>query len=181
MICQIPSRLASGGAHQGVWAVGLGVVARKMVPRLHAFKMKLLYTKRTRLAPEEEHERPVDQTLRIGRAVTLEVRAGPGPKGPQVSEILSVDSSTAQQQPPRRPRPERPIYPPADRAAVDAARRTSNIVAVDSLELLSPVTAPCRVVAQMTNFASHVRDAGMDPKTVPLTFFRKSSASISGP
>ena len=28
---------------------------------------------------------------------TLEVRAGAGPKGPQMSEILSVDSSTAQQ------------------------------------------------------------------------------------
>ena len=45
----------------------------------------------------------------------------------------------------------------------------------------SPVTAPCRVVAQMTNFASHVNDAGMNPKTVPLTFFRKASGSITGP
>ena len=45
----------------------------------------------------------------------------------------------------------------------------------------SPVTAPCRVVAQMTNFASHVTDAGMNPKTVPLTFFRKASGSINGP
>ena len=50
---------------------------------------------------------------------TLEVRAGPGPKGTQVSEILSVDSSTAQQEPPRRPRPERPVYPPAGQAAVE--------------------------------------------------------------
>jgi 2-keto-4-pentenoate hydratase/2-oxohepta-3-ene-1,7-dioic acid hydratase in catechol pathway len=66
----------------------------------------------------------------------------------------------------------------ADRAAIDAAGDT---VAVDSLDLLSPVTRPCRVVAQMTNFESHVRDSGMDPKTIPLTFFRKSSASISGP
>jgi 2-keto-4-pentenoate hydratase/2-oxohepta-3-ene-1,7-dioic acid hydratase in catechol pathway len=33
----------------------------------------------------------------------------------------------------------------------------------------------------MTNFASHVEDAGMDPQTVPLTFFRKTSGSISGP
>jgi cold shock protein len=49
----------------------------------------------------------------------LEVRAGPGPKGPQVSEILSVDSSTAQQEPPRRARSERPMYPPTDRAAVE--------------------------------------------------------------
>jgi CspA family cold shock protein len=30
---------------------------------------------------------------------TLEVRAGAGPKGPQVTEILSLDSSTAQQEP----------------------------------------------------------------------------------
>jgi 2-keto-4-pentenoate hydratase/2-oxohepta-3-ene-1,7-dioic acid hydratase in catechol pathway len=33
----------------------------------------------------------------------------------------------------------------------------------------------------MTNFSSHVKDAGMDPKTVPLTFFRKASGSITGP
>ena len=69
----------------------------------------------------------------------------------------------------------------ADRAAVDAAGRSTDTVAVADLDLLSPVTAPCRVVAQMTNFASHVRDAGMNPATIPLTFFRKSSASISGP
>jgi cold shock protein len=50
---------------------------------------------------------------------TLEVRAGPGPKGRQVSEILSVDSSTAQQESPRRVRPERPMYPLADGAAVE--------------------------------------------------------------
>jgi 2-keto-4-pentenoate hydratase/2-oxohepta-3-ene-1,7-dioic acid hydratase in catechol pathway len=54
-------------------------------------------------------------------------------------------------------------------------------VPVDSLALASPVTTPCRVVAQMTNFASHVKDAGMDPKSIPLTFFRKSSGSLSGP
>ncbi|MCK8644169.1 fumarylacetoacetate hydrolase family protein [Mycobacterium colombiense] len=69
----------------------------------------------------------------------------------------------------------------ADRAAIDAAAATAGTVALDELKLLSPVTTPCRVVAQMTNFESHVVDAGMDPKTVPLTFFRKSSASITGP
>jgi 2-keto-4-pentenoate hydratase/2-oxohepta-3-ene-1,7-dioic acid hydratase in catechol pathway len=69
----------------------------------------------------------------------------------------------------------------ADRAAIETAAHSSDTVPVDSLALLSPVTAPCRVVAQMTNFESHVKDAGMDPKTIPLTFFRKSSASISGP
>jgi phosphoglycerate dehydrogenase-like enzyme len=36
--------------------LGLGIVARMMVPRLRAFRMNVLYTKRTRLAPEEERE-----------------------------------------------------------------------------------------------------------------------------
>lgn len=69
----------------------------------------------------------------------------------------------------------------ADRDAVLAASARSDTVAVESLSLVSPVTAPCRVVAQMTNFASHVKDSGGDPETVPLTFFRKASGSISGP
>jgi 2-keto-4-pentenoate hydratase/2-oxohepta-3-ene-1,7-dioic acid hydratase in catechol pathway len=69
----------------------------------------------------------------------------------------------------------------ADRKAIDAAAHSADIVAVDSLGLVSPVTTPCRVVAQMTNFASHVKAAGMNPKTIPLTFFRKASGSISGP
>jgi 2-keto-4-pentenoate hydratase/2-oxohepta-3-ene-1,7-dioic acid hydratase in catechol pathway len=69
----------------------------------------------------------------------------------------------------------------ADRAAITAAAVSAETVAVESLSLISPVTAPCRVVAQMTNFASHVRDSGMDPETIPLTFFRKTSGSISGP
>ncbi len=68
-----------------------------------------------------------------------------------------------------------------DRAAIEAAAHSTDAVPIDSLDLVSPVTRPCRVVAQMTNFISHVKDAGMDPKTVPLTFFRKASASISGP
>ena len=69
----------------------------------------------------------------------------------------------------------------ADRAALDAAASGSAAVPVDSLALISPVTAPCRVVAQMTNFTSHVKDAGMDPASIPLTFFRKASGSIAGP
>ena len=67
----------------------------------------------------------------------------------------------------------------ADRRAIDEA--TGDPVPVESLDLVSPVTTPCRVVAQMTNFVSHVKDAGMNPDTVPLTFFRKSSGSVSGP
>ncbi len=69
----------------------------------------------------------------------------------------------------------------ADRPALDAALTDGQTVPLDSLDLVAPVTAPCRVVAQMTNFISHVKDSGMDPDTIPLTFFRKSSGSISGP
>ncbi|MBF6174964.1 fumarylacetoacetate hydrolase family protein [Nocardia blacklockiae] len=69
----------------------------------------------------------------------------------------------------------------ADRAAITTAAASSDTVPPESLSLISPVTAPCRVVAQMTNFVSHVKDSGMDPETVPLTFFRKASGSISGP
>ncbi len=69
----------------------------------------------------------------------------------------------------------------ADRAPIETAAQRSETVPVDSLQLVSPLTTPCRVVAQMTNYASHVKDAGMDPETIPLTFFRKSSASITGP
>jgi 2-keto-4-pentenoate hydratase/2-oxohepta-3-ene-1,7-dioic acid hydratase in catechol pathway len=68
-----------------------------------------------------------------------------------------------------------------DRTAIDAAANSTDTVALDSLALVSPVTRPCRVIAQMTNFESHVKDAGMDPATIPLTFFRKASASINGP
>ena len=64
---------------------------------------------------------------------------------------------------------------------IDAARQNTHTVDPASLDLLSPVTAPCRVVAQMTNFASHVEDAGLKPESIPLTFFRKTSGSISGP
>src|SRR3984957_14698719 len=69
----------------------------------------------------------------------------------------------------------------ADRAAIEAAAHSSDTVPVDSLHLVSPITVPCRVVAQLTNYASHVKDAGRDPATTPLAFFRKASGSISGP
>jgi 2-keto-4-pentenoate hydratase/2-oxohepta-3-ene-1,7-dioic acid hydratase in catechol pathway len=70
----------------------------------------------------------------------------------------------------------------ADRATIEvAAASGSDGVPIDSLTLVSPVTSPCRVVAQMTNFVSHVKDAGMDPRSIPLTFFRKASGSIAGP
>jgi cold shock protein len=49
---------------------------------------------------------------------TLEVRVGSGQKGPQVTEILSVDTSTALQEQPRRPRPDR-SYSRSDQPSVE--------------------------------------------------------------
>ena len=69
----------------------------------------------------------------------------------------------------------------ADRAAIDAAANSTDTVPVGSLELVSPITTPCRVVAQATNYASHVKDVGRDPAKTPLTFFRKASGSVTGP
>ena len=61
-------------------------------------------------------ERSGNSTVAPG--ATLEVRTAPGQKGLQITEILSVDASTALQEPARRPRPERP-YRPTDQAAVE--------------------------------------------------------------
>ena len=61
-------------------------------------------------------ERSGNSTVPPG--ATLEVRVGPGQKGMQVTEIVSVDTSTAALEPARRPRPERPQAPP-DQAAVE--------------------------------------------------------------
>lgn len=70
----------------------------------------------------------------------------------------------------------------ADRDVVTAALHSADPgVPVAGLAVLSPVTPGRRVVAQMANFVSHAADAGLDPKRVPLAFFRKASGSISGP
>jgi 2-keto-4-pentenoate hydratase/2-oxohepta-3-ene-1,7-dioic acid hydratase in catechol pathway len=78
----------------------------------------------------------------------------------------------------------------ADRAALDAAVEAAQdtaavawrqVVPAQSLNLLSPVTAPARVVAQAVNYRSHAIDSGLDPGTVPPAFFRKASHSITGP
>src|SRR5271166_315735 len=78
----------------------------------------------------------------------------------------------------------------ADRTALDAAIQAAQAAAItapqdavpaESLDLLSPVTAPARVIAQMVNYRSHAVDSGFDPDTIPPTFFRKASHSITGP
>ena len=73
---------------------------------------------------------------------------------------------------------------PALDAAVEAARRGrggAQRVPARSLDLLSPVTAPARVVAQAVNYRSHAVESGFDPDKIPPVFFRKSSHSLTGP
>lgn len=69
----------------------------------------------------------------------------------------------------------------ADRPAVrEAAASTEPGTPVADLVALSPVTTPCRVVAQMVNYRSHARDSGFKGD-IPPAFFRKASGSVSGP
>ena len=78
----------------------------------------------------------------------------------------------------------------ADRAALAAAIEAAQAAAAaaprdavpaECLDLLSPVTAPARIVAQAVNYRSHAIDSGFDPGTVPPAFFRKASHSLTGP
>lgn len=69
----------------------------------------------------------------------------------------------------------------AKAAATVAAADATDTVDVATLETVSPVTTPCRVVAQTVNFRSHAKDSGFDPGQVPPTFFRKASGSVTGP
>ena len=73
--------------------------------------------------------------------------------------------------------------PAALAAAIEAAHAVGaqDAVSAGSLDLLSPVTAPARVVAQAVNYRSHAADSGFDPDHVPPAFFRKASHSITGP
>ena len=73
--------------------------------------------------------------------------------------------------------------PAALAAAIEAAHAAGarDAVPAGTLDLLSPVTAPARVVAQAVNYRSHAADSGFDPDTVPAAFFRKASHSITGP
>ncbi|MEU6195336.1 fumarylacetoacetate hydrolase family protein [Streptomyces sp. NPDC047061] len=69
----------------------------------------------------------------------------------------------------------------ADRAAVrEAAASGEPGTPLADLAALSPVTTPCRVVAQMVNYRSHADDSGFTGD-IPPAFFRKASGSVSGP
>jgi 2-keto-4-pentenoate hydratase/2-oxohepta-3-ene-1,7-dioic acid hydratase in catechol pathway len=78
----------------------------------------------------------------------------------------------------------------AERAALDAAIEAARsdpaaapgeAVPAEALDLLSPVTAPARVVAQAVNYRSHAAESGLDADRIPPVFFRKASHSLTGP
>jgi len=53
---------------------------------------------------------------------------------------------------------------------------------LESLRILSPVTAPCRVFCQGANYRRHMIESGLDPDAKAFNmFFTKSDASISPP
>jgi 2-keto-4-pentenoate hydratase/2-oxohepta-3-ene-1,7-dioic acid hydratase in catechol pathway len=71
--------------------------------------------------------------------------------------------------------------PALDAAVAAAADVADAAVPARSLDLLSPVTAPARLVAQAVNYRSHAAESGFDPDKIPPVFFRKSSHSLTGP
>jgi len=62
-------------------------------------------------------------------------------------------------------------------AAMKSAR-----IAVDAVQLLSPVSTPCRVLCQGANYRQHVIESGMDPDKRSFNlFFDKTDAAVTGP
>lgn len=63
-----------------------------------------------------------------------------------------------------------------------AAGAATDAVDAAAAELLSPITAPARVLCQGANYRQHMIDSGMDPDAKAFNmFFTKSTASITGP
>lgn len=55
-------------------------------------------------------------------------------------------------------------------------------VALSSLRLLSPITSNQQFVCQGINYASHVREMGLDPRAIGFnTLFTKASSCLTGP
>lgn len=67
-------------------------------------------------------------------------------------------------------------------ADLRAAATRAPSIASSEVELLSPVTAPARVICQGANYRRHMVESGMDPdaKTFNM-FFEKSDCSIAAP
>jgi 2,4-diketo-3-deoxy-L-fuconate hydrolase len=68
------------------------------------------------------------------------------------------------------------------RALARAATREQATLSVDEVTLLSPVTTNQQFICQGVNYASHVRESGLDPRNFPFnTIFTKASSCITGP
>jgi 2-keto-4-pentenoate hydratase/2-oxohepta-3-ene-1,7-dioic acid hydratase in catechol pathway len=62
------------------------------------------------------------------------------------------------------------------------ARHHTPDVRMADVTLLSPVTAPCRVICQGANYRQHMIESGLDPDAKNFNmFFEKSDASIAPP
>lgn len=56
------------------------------------------------------------------------------------------------------------------------------VVPIESLRLLSPITSNQQFICQGINYASHVRESGLDPKAIPFnTIFTKAASCLTGP
>src|SRR5580704_14393796 len=61
-----------------------------------------------------------------------------------------------------------------------AASGKAASVPIDSVQILSPVTAPCRVYCQGANYRQHMIESGIDPDAKLFNmFFTKSDASVT--
>lgn len=62
-----------------------------------------------------------------------------------------------------------------------ATKRKARLT-LDSVDLLSPVTVPCRVVCQGANYRQHAIESGLDPDARAFNvFFDKTDASVTDP
>jgi len=61
-----------------------------------------------------------------------------------------------------------------------AAKARAASLSLDSVKILSPVTAPCRIYCQGANYRQHMIESGMDPDAKLFNmFFTKSDASVA--
>lgn len=67
-------------------------------------------------------------------------------------------------------------------ALAKASRPEQATLGLDEVTLLSPVTQHQQFLCQGVNYASHVRESGLDPAAMPFnTIFTKASSCITGP
>lgn len=63
-----------------------------------------------------------------------------------------------------------------------SAQQHAPTVVLSEVQLVSPVTTPCRVMCQGANYRQHAIESGLDPdKRTFNVFFDKTDASVTGP